>query len=238
MPIFNCILTTLREIKWQIEDRSQPGDYWLRSGRFPNLRIKSPVANPFGKPWAISIKEEYGKNREREHVYILNCRLTLRPLEKGIEPDCDLVWLYDCGKCLELDRAFLAGALHCFVFSHAPMGWLALLVRTRAIAPVPPAVAPVAPVPRPVPQVKTPKIAPDSDGAAAVNAEKNNDDRREEAIEFINDIVSVLKREQDWDSLKIKQRMKLIQAKAKELRGVSVSSQTLYREWMKPIWQG
>jgi len=256
MPLYNAILTTLKEIRWQEEERSKPGDYWFRSARFPNLRLRSPVQSPFDKAWAISVQDEKGKPKENR-TYTLNCRLTLRPLEKGIEPDFEIVWLYDTGLCLKLDGDFLKNAQHSFIFSQAPYGWLALMVRslpgagpvaTTAVEPPAPQ-NPAPPRPQAVPQQAKPlppqpaqprrsmPVPEPTGGAARINQATSNDARAAEAIAVVTEAVQAIQRERkDWATLTVRQKIDLIRATTKQIRGTAVGQQTLYRDWIIEIW--
>ena len=77
----------------------------------------------------------------------------------------------------------------------------------------------------------------DQTAAAVANEGLSNEERIEQSIALVKGAVADLKQEFDWDTIALKQRIKLIQAKVREKRGTSISQQTLYREWCKHLWR-
>jgi uncharacterized protein YjiS (DUF1127 family) len=66
---------------------------------------------------------------------------------------------------------------------------------------------------------------------------ESNDKRVEEAITIVKKATKLLKKDKEWKNLGNKQRLILIQKQVQQLRGIGISRATLYREWIKPIWQ-
>jgi len=73
--------------------------------------------------------------------------------------------------------------------------------------------------------------------AGVINESTTNEQRMEEAISIVTAAVESLKTNPQWEAWKTKERMRAIQAKVKEQRGgIGISSQTLYRDWITPLW--
>lgn len=73
--------------------------------------------------------------------------------------------------------------------------------------------------------------------AVEVNQGRSNDERREASIEWVRAAVGSLRQTlPDYASLKVKQKMRLIQAEVRKSRGTGISSQTLYQPWIKALW--
>jgi biotin operon repressor len=76
----------------------------------------------------------------------------------------------------------------------------------------------------------------DGIGAARANEKRTNDERVDEAIAVVEAAVSKLCQVHDWDTLPVRQKIKLLQAETKTARGTAISTQTLYREWIRDLW--
>jgi len=73
-------------------------------------------------------------------------------------------------------------------------------------------------------------------GLSERNEDKSNEERRLESIVIVKEAVSALKIQHDWDSLKVRQKIQLIKEQTLKNQGVSISSQTLYRSWVRSLW--
>jgi biotin operon repressor len=80
------------------------------------------------------------------------------------------------------------------------------------------------------------KKTPTGKGASYINETLSNEERVDEIIAVVEQAVVDLRTEYDWDSLGKRQRIALLKEKTFESRGVAISSQTLYREWVKDLW--
>lgn len=88
----------------------------------------------------------------------------------------------------------------------------------------------------PAEKVALPSILPGG-GSRAVNANRNNEERMDESIALVTAAVDALKKLYDWDSLGARAKIRLLQIETLNMRGAEISSQTLYQEWIKDIWQ-
>jgi biotin operon repressor len=73
-------------------------------------------------------------------------------------------------------------------------------------------------------------------GAAYINEETSNEDRMDEAARAVEEAVSILAQDQNWETLSKRKRITLIQEQTRKTRGVAISTQTLYRPWVKNLW--
>jgi len=73
-------------------------------------------------------------------------------------------------------------------------------------------------------------------GLSERNEDKSNEERRSESIVIVKEAVEALKIQHDWDSLKVRQKIELIKEQTLKNQGVSISSQTLYRSWVRSLW--
>jgi biotin operon repressor len=73
-------------------------------------------------------------------------------------------------------------------------------------------------------------------GAAYINEETSNEERMNEVARAVEEAVSILAQDQDWETLSKRQRIALIQEQTRKTRGVAISTQTLYRPWVKNLW--
>ncbi len=81
-----------------------------------------------------------------------------------------------------------------------------------------------------------PSSAP-GEGQEATNADRSNDERIQETIDDVSAAVAVLQKLDNWDSLGARARIKLIQDQARSARKAKISSQTLYRPWVRDLWR-
>jgi hypothetical protein len=84
--------------------------------------------------------------------------------------------------------------------------------------------------------LKQAKKTPTGKGAGYINESVSNEERVEEIVAEVEKAVADLRTEHDWDTLGKRQRIALLKEKTFESRGVAISSQTLYREWVKALW--
>lgn len=74
------------------------------------------------------------------------------------------------------------------------------------------------------------------EGAKLANERMTNEERIQEAIAVVQAAVKKLRKQHDWDSLSVKQKIKLLQDETRAAKGTAISSQTLYREWIRDLW--
>lgn len=248
-----AFLPNLPKVSGLCWERIEASDAFLfrqKASLFPNLRIEGNDSNPFGKVWQIRIKVEEGKNRDRTRSYPLNLKLRLSPTSEP--PTHEIEWVFDAGKFCPLPVCGLGSA----AFQADSAGWLIFAVRPLPIgepqthpkvdrialiealskvkAPLRPSVDRL----EQQPTAKKVAVSSGSAGAEVTNEGRSNEERREESIVLIEGIVATLKQQHsDWDSLKVRSKIALIKAEAKKLRQVAVSTQTLYQNEIKPLWQ-
>lgn len=74
-------------------------------------------------------------------------------------------------------------------------------------------------------------------GPEATNENRSNDERADESIQVVQEAVAILRRQYaDWSNLSVRSRIKLLQTETLKSRGVKISSQTLYRPWVRGLW--
>jgi hypothetical protein len=73
-------------------------------------------------------------------------------------------------------------------------------------------------------------------GPEETNTNADNEERMQEAIKSVKLAVKKLRQEHDWDTLNTRQKIRLLQQETRAARGTAISSQTLYREWIKDLW--
>lgn len=73
-------------------------------------------------------------------------------------------------------------------------------------------------------------------GVEVTNPQRTNEDRAAESTEIVAIAVENLKQQGGWDRLNVRGKIAAIKAETKKLRGAAVSTQTLYREHVKDIW--
>ena len=83
---------------------------------------------------------------------------------------------------------------------------------------------------------KAQKKLPTGKGAGYINESLSNEERVEEIVAVVEKAVAELRAECDWDSLLVPIKIALLKEKTFESRGVAISSQTLYREWVRGLW--
>ena len=75
-----------------------------------------------------------------------------------------------------------------------------------------------------------------AESAIQANGGRTNEDRVDESIAAVERAVGALRLEHDWDELPVREKIALLKAKIKQNRGISISNQTLYRDWIRPLW--
>lgn len=53
--------------------------------------------------------------------------------------------------------------------------------------------------------------------------------RMEESIRLVEEVVEILRGRTDWDTLNVRQKIRLLKEETLKIRGTAISSQTLYR---------
>lgn len=81
-----------------------------------------------------------------------------------------------------------------------------------------------------------PSAAP-GEGQEATNADRSNDERIQQTIDDVSAAVEKLRKLDDWESLGVRQRITLIQNETLPTRKAKISSQTLYRPWVRDLWR-
>jgi len=81
-----------------------------------------------------------------------------------------------------------------------------------------------------------PSAAP-GEGQEATNADRSNDERIQQTIDDVTAAVEKLRKLDDWESLGVRQRITLIQNETLPTRKAKISSQTLYRPWVRDLWR-
>jgi hypothetical protein len=83
-------------------------------------------------------------------------------------------------------------------------------------------------------QIKRPKSTTAADAAAMANDGRTNEDRLEESIAFVSEAAKAISKK--LANATVRERIELIRDYSVKKRGVGISSQTLYREEIKHLW--
>ncbi|MCD8489506.1 MAG: hypothetical protein LRZ84_22900 [Desertifilum sp.] len=83
------------------------------------------------------------------------------------------------------------------------------------------------------PSTKIEKIAPGPEGT---NEHRTNEDRLAESAEVVAIAVDKIKARGDWEGLNVRGKIAAIKEEVRSLRGAAISTQTLYRDHVKPLW--
>jgi hypothetical protein len=73
-------------------------------------------------------------------------------------------------------------------------------------------------------------------GAGYINESLSNEERVEEIVAEVEKAVADLRAKHSWDNLSKRNKITLLKQKTLESRGVAISTQTLYRDWVKDLW--
>lgn len=75
-------------------------------------------------------------------------------------------------------------------------------------------------------------------GPEVANDGRSNEERMEESIRLVTQAVANLKAQHpDWRALGARARIRLLKQETLKIRNAAISTQTLYQEWIKPLWQ-
>lgn len=84
--------------------------------------------------------------------------------------------------------------------------------------------------------IKSFKPNQNSKGPESTNEDRSNEERIEESIALVEQAVKNLSETTNWDSLNVRQKIKLLKEETLKIRGTTISSQTLYRPWVRDLW--
>ena len=74
-------------------------------------------------------------------------------------------------------------------------------------------------------------------GNEVTNEGRSNDARVKESIKVVTDAIAVLRQEHpDWDDFGTRKKIDFLRQETLKCRGAAISSQTLYRDWVRPLW--
>lgn len=104
------------------ENGTERFPYRWRPNGFPALVIESAIPSPFGKPCAIVLKVEDGKNRERSNRYTSILKFRVGGLVK--ESTHQMEWVRDFGKFTYVNQPNVFSA----TFPGATSGWLMIVI--------------------------------------------------------------------------------------------------------------
>ena len=193
------------------------------------VRLDSQVSNPWSNPVGLLIQP----------VLAQVCRFDLLVFPPTPDlPGCEI-------KLLEIP-CYEGANFGVYSFqSHDPHPMLMVLLpatinltSAESVQPIQKVKAPVkAPVKAKVMEPPLPSVKEASDGAALVNESRSNEERMEHSVKAVQEAVDHLSSTlEGWQSLGKRQKIELLKTEIKRSRGVGISTQTLYRDWIRAIW--
>ena len=192
----------------------------------PQVRLCSQVANPWSSPVGLSIQPVFAQ--------ICAFDLVVTTATPDL-PGCEI-------KLLEVP-CYVGTNLAVYSFqNHDRHPMLMVLLPTTVHLEVAntnqPAQKGKASVKAPV-KVKanvTKPLTNAADAAAIINEARTNEQRMDESAKAVEAAVAKLATTIDYHSLSTREKIAQLKTEIKQARGVGISTQTLYRDWIKAIW--